>query len=128
MAWALAAASLALGQEPRQQPPVPPEPPEEDEILREKEYAFNPLQATKEFNVGNFYFKRGSFKAAALRYEEALKWNPNFPEAQLKLGETYEKLKDPARAREVYLKFLETSPDHKRAAEVKKKIQSAAKS
>jgi hypothetical protein len=39
-------------------------PPEEDESLVPKEYSFNPLQASKEMRIGNYYFKRGKFRAA----------------------------------------------------------------
>ena len=42
-------------------------PPEEDENLKVKEYSFNPLQANKELLVGNEYFKKHSYKAAAGR-------------------------------------------------------------
>ncbi len=98
------------------------EPPEEDEALATKEYTFNPLQAEKEFKVGNFYFKKGSYKAAALRFREATKWNPGFAEAWLKLGETQEKLNDEKAAREAYQKYLELAPKDKRAAEIRKKL------
>lgn len=97
-------------------------PPEEDEAFKEKEYAFNPLQASKELQVGNYYFKRGSYKAATLRFEEATKWNPGFGDAYLRWAEALEKLGEKQKAKEVYGKFLEAEPDHKRAAEVKKKI------
>ncbi len=30
-----------------------------------KEYAFNPLQATKEVEIGNYYFKKKNYRAAA---------------------------------------------------------------
>ena len=33
-------------------------PPEEDESLIPKEYSFNPLQASKELRVGNYYLKQ----------------------------------------------------------------------
>jgi len=101
----------------------PQEPPEEDESLREKEYAFNPLQAEKEVKVGDFYFKKGSWKAAALRYQEATRWNPGLAEAFLKLGESWEKLKDPDKVKAAYEKFLELAPDHKRAADIQKKLK-----
>src|SRR5215467_2261039 len=45
-------------------------PPEEDTSVAVKEYAFNPLQAQKEIAVGNQYFKKGSFRAAAGRFTE----------------------------------------------------------
>jgi len=106
-----------------QQPaPKPVEPAEEDESFREKEYTFNPLQASKEFQTGNFYWKRGSWKAAALRFEEATKWNPGYGEAYLRWAEALEKMKERERAKEVFAKFLEVAPEHKRAPEVRKKI------
>ena len=54
------------------------EPPEEDVTAKPKVYAFNPLQATKEVQIGNYYFKKGSWNAAAMRFREATKWNPGW--------------------------------------------------
>ncbi len=110
-------------------PVEPPEPPEEDETLtvEEKSYTFNPLEASKHFKVGNFYFKKGSYKAAALRYREATRWNPAMTEALLKLGESYERLKDAKQAREAYAKFLELEPASKDAAAVQRKVAELAK-
>ena len=51
------------------------------------EYVLNPLQAEKEIRIGNYYFKKGSNKAAVRRYEEARKWDPNSAEGWYKLGE-----------------------------------------
>ncbi len=98
------------------------EPPEEDETLAKKEYTFNPLQATKEVQIGNFYFKKGRFRAASQRFREATLWNPGYAEAWLRLGESQEKLKDKSAARAAYGKYLELSPDAKNAAEIRKKI------
>lgn len=106
----------------RQKAPPVQEPPEEDEALTVKEYSFNPLQAEQELKVGNFYFRKGKYKAAAGRFREAAKWNPGYAEAYLRLGETQNKLKDPKAAREAYRKFLELAPDHPRAAEIKRKL------
>jgi tetratricopeptide (TPR) repeat protein len=108
-----------------QQPKAPPEqePPEEDEILKPKEYTFNPLQADNEIRVGNFYWKKGSYKAASKRFEEATRWDPNRAEAFLRLAESLEKLKDKDGARKAYAKYLELAPDAKNADEIKKKIQ-----
>jgi len=100
----------------------PAEPPEEDEALAVKEYSFNPLQAEQELRVGNFYFRKGSYRAAALRFREATRWNPNWAEAWLRLGEAQEKLGDDKAAREAYEKFLELAPRHKRAGEIRKKL------
>ncbi len=98
------------------------EPPEEDESLKPKEYSFNPLQATKELNVGNYYFKKKNYRAASQRFTEATHWNPNFGEAYLRLGEAEEKLKDKAAARQAYAKYLEIQPDAKDADEIRKKL------
>src|SRR6516162_8006361 len=81
-------------------------PPEEDKSIAVKEYAFNPLQAQKEIRTGNYYFKKGSFRAAAGRFEEATKWNDGEPEAWLRLGEAEEKLKDHKAAYTAYSKYL----------------------
>ncbi|MBL8292678.1 MAG: tetratricopeptide repeat protein [Bryobacterales bacterium] len=118
-------AGVLWAQQEKPKPAEPVEPPEEDESLKEKEYAFNPIQAQKEFTVGNFYFKKGSYKAAALRYEEAVKWNPGFADAYLKLAAAKEKQGLKPEAREAYKAFLENAPDDKRAPEIRKKLSAA---
>jgi Flp pilus assembly protein TadD len=100
----------------------PPEPPEEDQSLIVKEYAFNPLQAQKELQIGNYYFKTGSYRAAVNRFREATKWNENYAEAYRRMGEAYDKLKDPAAARKAYQKYLELEPNGKEAAQVRKRL------
>jgi tetratricopeptide (TPR) repeat protein len=111
---------------PAQQPqqPAEEEPPEEDANLKPKEYAFNPLQANKELQVGNEYLKKHSYKAAAGRFREATKWNPNLAEAWLRLGEAEEKRKNRQDAKEAYAKYLELQPEAKDAGEIRKKIAS----
>lgn len=98
-------------------------PPEEDtSSATDREYTFNPLQAKKDIATGNYYLKKGSFRAAAGRFEEATKWNDADTEAWLRLAETEEKLKDHKSARAAYEKYLELAPDAKNAAEIQKKI------
>jgi predicted Zn-dependent protease len=110
---------------PKAEPPpkAVSEPAEEDTSLTNKEYEFNPLQATKEIQVGGFYMKKGSYKAAAQRFDEATKWNPGLAEAWLRLGEAREKLKDDKGMRAAYAKYLELDPDAKNAKEIKKKVE-----
>ncbi|HWQ55581.1 MAG TPA: tetratricopeptide repeat protein [Bryobacteraceae bacterium] len=98
------------------------EPPEEDQNLVKKTYEFNPLQATKEVQIGNFYYKKGSYRAAAQRFREATRWNAQHAEAWLRLAETSEKLKDPKAAREAYAKYLELEPQAKNAAQIRRKL------
>ena len=116
----LAQQKEAPKQEPAKQEQAPPE---EDESLAPKEYSFNPMQADKELRIGNYYFKKGSYRAAAHRFQEATKWNNNFPEAYLRLAEAEEKQKDWKAAREAYNKYLELSPESKNAATIKKKLE-----
>ncbi len=112
--------ALASGVWAQQQKPA--EPPEEDKSYAPKEYSFNPLQAQKEVQIGNFYFKKGSYQAAANRFLEATKWNPNYAEAYYRLGEACGKLKDRDAARKAYEKFLELEPNTKRAESVRKSL------
>ena len=105
--------------------PTPAEeqaPPEEDENQRPKEYAFNPLQATKEMTAGEFYMHKGKFQAAAGRFREATRWNPTLPEAFLKLGEAEEKNHDKKAAKEAYQHYLELAPDSLNAKVVQHKL------
>jgi tetratricopeptide (TPR) repeat protein len=122
---AVALALLAGPAGAQQQKPA--EPPEEDESLIPKEYSFNPLQAEKELKVGMFYWRKGSHRAAARRFEEATRWNPGLAEAHLRLGEAREKLKDRKAAREAYAKFLELAPDDKRTADIKRRMSRLGK-
>lgn len=106
----------------QQQKPPQQEPPEEDETLAPKEYSFNPVQAKKEVTIGNYYFKKGNYRAAAKRFTEASKWNPGYAEAYLRLGDAQEKLRDRESAKTAYQKYLDLEPDAKNAGEIKKKI------
>jgi tetratricopeptide (TPR) repeat protein len=98
------------------------EPPEEDESLKPKEYTLNPLESARNVTAGNFYFKKGNYRASARRFEEATKWDPGNAEAFLKLGESDEKLKDRHGARDAYTKYVELAPDGKNTEEVKKRL------
>ena len=123
-------AVAAAQQTPAQAPPQPAAPqddvqlpPEEDKSAQPKQYAFNPVQSTREVTVGEFYFKKGDFRAAAGRFSEATKWNNGNAEAWLRLGDAQEKMKDFKAAREAYSKYLELAANAKNAAEVRKKLE-----
>jgi tetratricopeptide (TPR) repeat protein len=110
------------------QPPKPKpqqqeqEPPEEDESLKPREYPFNPLEAENDVKVGNYYFKKGNYKAALNRFREATRFNPGYAVAYLRMGDAEEKLKDKPAAKEAYAKYLELAPDSKDAPSIKKKL------
>jgi Tfp pilus assembly protein PilF len=113
--------SVSLAQQPKSQEQEPPE--EDRAIEHPTEYTLNPLQAEKELQIGKFYFKKQSFKAAAKRFDEATKWNPSLAEAWLRLGETQSKLKDDKAARAAYAKYLELQPDGREADTVRKVLK-----
>jgi tetratricopeptide (TPR) repeat protein len=114
--------SAVLTAQQKQPPPKEEEPPEEDVSLKPKEYSFNPLQASKELRIGEYYFKKKSYRAAANRFREATRWNPSFAEAFLRLGESEEKLNDGKAAQEAYAKYLELNPGAKDAETIRKKF------
>lgn len=125
--------TLPLAAQDKPKPPAPPavqeqEPPEEDPDLKPKEYSFNPLEASRNIVAGNFYFKKGNYRAASRRYLEASKWDPTSAEAMLRLGEADEKLRDFPAAREAYEKYVTMATDAKEIEAVKKKLAALPKS
>jgi tetratricopeptide (TPR) repeat protein len=130
LALLLSFAATGLADDLKKERPKPPVsdqeevPKEEDESLTtSKEYSFNPLQAKKEIRVGDYYFKKGSFRAAVLRFREATKWNAADSEAWLRLGEAAEKQKDDKTVKEAFAKYLELAADAKEAPEIRKKLE-----
>ena len=123
-AWWLIAALLAAQLQPKRPTTGPRLDPDlEEEETLDATYTFNPIQAQKEIQVGDFYAKKGSWRAAAGRYERATKWQPDLAEAYYKLGVAREKLKRWQDASEAYKKYLEQPGSEKKAGEVKKKIR-----
>ncbi|MFL6448243.1 MAG: tetratricopeptide repeat protein [Bryobacteraceae bacterium] len=99
-------------------------PPEEDESVMPEKFVLNPLESDRNIRVGNYYWHKGKYRAAAGRYTRATKYNPNSPEAFFKLGEAEEKLKNRDAARQAFQKVMALAPDSKLASEAKKKLGS----
>jgi tetratricopeptide (TPR) repeat protein len=97
-------------------------PPEEDESVMPEKFVLNPLESDRNIRVGNYYWHKGKYRAAAGRYTRATKYNPNSPEAFFKLGEAEEKLKNTEAARQAFQKVMALAPDSKLASEAKKKL------
>ncbi len=98
-------------------------PPEEDKTVIPQQYAFNPVQSKKEVTVGDFYFKKGDYKAAAGRFIEATKWNDGNADAWLRLGSAEEKMNDVKAARDAWQKYLQLASTGKNADEIRKKLE-----
>ena len=126
----LLALGLVSGQ-PADEPKFAERPPEHSPLVDEDEdfarpeqtYAFNPVQATKELKVGNYYFKKGSYAAAATRYLEATRWDSNFADAFWRLGMTHERLKNPREAITAYTRYLALEPTGKKVREARRRLQ-----
>jgi len=109
---------------PPKEPTLDQLPPQEDKSGTEEEkYAFNPVKSKKAVEIGEFYSKKGDFKAAAARYLEATKWNDGNAAAWLKLGDAEDKMHDPKAARAAWEKYLQLSPQAKNAAEIRGRIE-----
>ena len=80
------------------------------------------MQAKKEIIAGDYYFKKANHTAAAKRYLEATRWDPGSAEAFRKLGDTREKLRDYAAARDAYGKYMEIAKDPKETEALQKKM------
>jgi hypothetical protein len=132
-----AIACSAFGQPSSQQSTKPPdkqekqdtkpgkvveEPPEEDEALLPKTCVLNPLEAGRDITVGNEYFKKGNYFAAANRFRDAVCWDPGSTEAYLRLGEVSEKLHNIESEREAYTKYVSLASDAKNLPDIKKKL------
>lgn len=98
-------------------------PPDEDATTaKPTEYVFNPVRSKKELSVGEFYFKKGDYRAAAGRFLEATNWNPGNADAWLRLGDARERMNDAKGAQTAYERFLKISPKGKNAEEVRRKL------
>jgi tetratricopeptide (TPR) repeat protein len=99
-------------------------PPDEDAAANPKEqFSFNPVKSKKSVSAGEFYFKKGNYKAASERFREATQWNEGNADAWLKLGESEEKREQSKNARAAYEKYLQLAGNGKSAADVKKRLE-----
>jgi len=96
-------------------------------------HTWDPHKAAKSIEVGNFYYKRGNYRAAEDRYREALRYKENDALATIRLAVCLEKLGvlDDARSEyESYLKILPHGPESEQAQKAidRLKAQAAIKS
>ena len=93
-------------------------------------HPWNPFRAMKDDEVGDFYFKRKSYRAALARYQDALLWKEKDAVANFRIAQCYEKLDQPEQAipyYQEYLKILPEGPFAKEAHKALQKLQPEAK-
>lgn len=73
-------------------------------------HPWDPHKAMKSIEVGDFYFKRENYQAAASRYREALDWKPRDAEATYKLATALEKSGSISEALDNYREYLMILP------------------
>jgi tetratricopeptide (TPR) repeat protein len=86
-------------------------------------HPWNPYRAMKDDEVGDFYFKRKSYKAALARYQDALVWKEKDAVANFRMAQCYEKLDQPDQAIVHYQEYLKILPQGPFAREAQKALQ-----
>ncbi len=85
-------------------------------------HPWNPHNAQKDVEVGDFYFKRNNYKGALARYEDALHWQDNDAEAMWKAAITAEKMGDKESAASYYSAYLKTLPHGEHADDAQRSL------
>lgn len=96
---------------------------EDEDLLPTTTYAFNPIQAKKDLKIGDFYAKKGNDRAAAARYLEATRWNPQYADAYWKLAEARDELGQNPQALDAYRSYLALEPNGKQAKQAQVRVE-----
>jgi tetratricopeptide (TPR) repeat protein len=86
-------------------------------------HPWNPHKAAKDIEVGDFYFKRKNYRAAADRYREALFYKENDAIATFRLAVCLEKMDQPDEARKEYESYLKILPHGPQAESARKALE-----
>lgn len=84
---------------------------------------YDPHRAAKAVEVGDFYFKRKNYRAAASRYDEAIQLKPDHAVAAFKLALTFERLEQPEKAHQYYERALLTDTESLVTGEARAALQ-----
>jgi len=104
---------------------APAEPADDSSDVQEM-HPWNPYKAGKDVEVGDFYFKRKSYRAALARYQDALLWKDDDAIAHFRLAQCLEKLDQKEEAvshYQAYLKILPHGPLSKDAEKALGKLE-----
>ena len=92
---------------------------EQEEVAPEPD----PDKARKAVEIGNFYYKRENYKAAEVRYREAILYGPEWPEGYEKLVKTLESMARYDQAIQACRDFLDAVPDSRKASEFERRAK-----
>jgi len=84
---------------------------------------WDPHRASKDIEVGDYYYKQKNYRAAESRYREALEWKPNDALASFRLAQALEKLGKNEEARENYETYLKVLPAGELAPKAKEALK-----
>jgi tetratricopeptide (TPR) repeat protein len=97
---------------------------EDDNNSDVKEFhPYDPHKAEKDVEVGDFYFKRCNYRAAADRYREALDYKPNDATATFGLATALERQGNKRDAVTNYASYLKILPNGPRADEARRAVE-----
>jgi tetratricopeptide (TPR) repeat protein len=85
-------------------------------------HPWDPHKASKDVEVGDFYFKRKNYRAALGRYQDALLWKNNDATANFRMAECFEKLNNPVEAAAHYQEYLKILPHGPLSGDAQKAI------
>jgi tetratricopeptide (TPR) repeat protein len=85
-------------------------------------HPWNPHQAAKDEEVGDFYFRRKNYRAALARYQDALVWKNTDAIANFRIAQCFEKLQDPEEAANHYEQYLKILPHGPLSGEAQKAL------
>jgi predicted Zn-dependent protease len=71
---------------------------------------YNPLKADKSINIGKYYFEHGKYAAAIGRFQEAIRYRPDNPDAYRLLARSYDKQKKYKEAIAALLEYEQKFP------------------
>lgn len=94
----------------------------DEEKQEEEVITYDPRQAKEHVSIGDFYFRRENYKAAAERYRDAIRFNLQWDEPYEKLAEALAKMGEFEAAIEACGLYIENNPTGDKIDEFQKKV------
>jgi len=98
---------------------------EETNVEELKEY--DPILASQNLKVGNYYFKKKNYDAAIQRYLDAIASQPDLIDAYAALARAYEKNGNLSKAIQAFKEFIQKNPDSPKVADFKSEAEKLEK-